>query len=201
MSSLLDILSAPIVRNVMSVRSESSGPYAVAFRAYEHVKFVAVLRGSFYLWVEGETKATTLRPGDCYMLTNGADYRVFNADVPETDAATFYATNRKIDGVVRWGAGRVDTVTIGCRATFNPQMADWLRDRLPPFIRIPGGTAAAVRFCSILTLLCGDPERAPGAAFVADRFVGILLAEVLRHVFAAGGVRRPQWFTDFATDI
>jgi len=185
----------------MSVRSESSGPYAVTFRAYEHVKFVAVLRGRFDLQLEGAVHATSLRQGDCYMLTNGAEYRIFNADVPETDAAALYAANRGIDGVVRWGDGPADTVTIGSRASFIPQTVDWLRHRLPPFIRIPEGTATALRFRATLTLLCEDPEGAAGSAFVADRFVGILIAEVLRHLLAVDDVQLPQWFSEFAPDV
>jgi len=51
-ASLLDVLSSPIVQGLMSVRSESSGPFAVVFRAYEHAKFVAVLRGRFDLQIE-----------------------------------------------------------------------------------------------------------------------------------------------------
>ncbi len=145
-ASLLDVLSVPIVQGLMSVRSESSGPFAVVFRTYEHAKFVAVLR------------------------------------VPETDAATLYSADRRMAGTVRWGDRVADTVTVGSRVIFNPEGAARIRDRLPPFIRIPAGTAEAVRFRAILTLLCGDPEEAPGAAFAADRCVGILLVQVVRHL-------------------
>jgi len=181
-SLLLDTLSVPIVQTVMSVRSESSGPYALQFRAYEHAKFVAVIRGRFDLQLEGEVRPTRLRQGDCYILTNGRPYRVFNASVPETDATALYSAKRAIDGVVRWGDGIADTVTIGSRAIFNPEGAAWLRDRLPPFVRIPAGTAEAERFCAIVTLLCGEPQGALCATFAADRYIGILLVQVLRHL-------------------
>jgi len=92
MAALLDSLSVPIVQRIMSVRSESTGPYALQFRAYEHAKFVAVLRGRFDLQLERESRPTRLRRGDCYMLTNGRPYCVFNASVPETDATTLFST-------------------------------------------------------------------------------------------------------------
>lgn len=183
---LLGIRSAPIVEGLMSVRSESSGPFAVRFPAYRHAKFVAVLRGRFDLQVDGETSAIRLRRGDCYVLTDGRAYRIFNADVPETEAAMLYAAERGADRVVRWGDGVVDTVTIGSRATFDPKGAAWLRGRLAPVIRLPSGTAEAARFRATLTLLCGEPGQAPGTAFAADRYVGILLVQVLRCLLAGG---------------
>jgi hypothetical protein len=178
---LFDLPSVPIVQNVMCVRSESSGPYAVAFRAFEHAKFVAVLRGGFDLQVEGEARAARLRQGDCYMLTSGRPYRIFNADVPVTDAATLYTSNRRPDGVVRWGNGNADTVTLGSRAMFNRAGAASLRAALPPCIRLPAGTLEAERFCAVLTLLGGEYQEAPGATFAADRYIGILLVQALRH--------------------
>jgi hypothetical protein len=198
MESLRDILSVPIVRKMLSVRSESSGPYAVCFRAYSHAKFVAVLRGRFELQLAGETTATSLQQGDCFMLTTGRAYRIFNADVPETDATTLYAADRRIDGVVRWGAGVMDTVTIGGRAIFNSAGIDWLRSRLPPFVRLPAGTVEAECFRAILTLLCGDPEGALGAEFAADRFVGILLVQVLRQLLTRDAAQTPIWLKEIA---
>ena len=127
----------------MSVRSESSGPYTVRFQAYEHAKFVAVLRGRFSLQIEGDTTPTHVRQSDGYVLMNGRPYRIFNADVPETDASALFSADRKLDGVVRWGDGAADTITVGSRVVFNPGVAAALRARLPSFIRVPGGTAEA----------------------------------------------------------
>lgn len=181
MDALAAELPVPMVRRALSVRSESSGPYAVAFQPYEHAKFVAVLRGGFELQLEGDATPTRLRPGDCYLLADGRPYRIFNADVPATDAGTLFSANRGADGIVRWGHGVVDTVTIGSRVLFNPEGVAWLRERLPPLVVLPAGAPEAVRFRAILTLLGTDPENAPGAAFVVDRYVGILLVHVLRH--------------------
>ena len=189
-ASLFDFLSASLVEECMSVRSESSGPYKVGFRAYEHAKFVAVLRGRLYLQIEGETTPIRVRRGDGYVLTNGRPYRIFNADVPETDATRLFSANRRLDGVVRWGDGAADTITVGSRVIFNPGAAAALHARLPSFIRIPSGTAEAVRFLTILKLLCGEPEGAPGATVAADKHIGILLVHVLRHLLAGDRNRK-----------
>jgi hypothetical protein len=186
-AALLDIPSAPIVQSLLSVRAESSGPFSVAFRAYEHAKFVAVLRGRFKLQLEGEPLPTLLRRGDCYALTRGSAYRIYNADVPDSDAAELFSTSRESDGVVRWGDATADTVTVGSRIVFSREGLAWLRDRLPPFIRIPAGTDEARRLRAILTLLHGDPADAFGANFAAERYVGLLLVQVLRLLRAREG--------------
>jgi hypothetical protein len=174
----------------MSIRSESSGPYAVRFHAYEHAKFVAVLRGRFYLQIEGETTPIRVRRGDAYALTSGKPYRIFNEDVPETDATTLFSADRRQDGVVRWGDGAADTITVGSRVVFNPGAAAALRARLPSFIRVPGGTAEASRFRAKFKLLCSEPEGAPGTAVAAEKYIGILLLQVLRHLLAGGRGRK-----------
>jgi len=166
------------------VRSESSGPFAVRFHAYEHAKFVAVMRGHFDLQIEGETTPTRVRRGDGYVLTNGSPYRIFNAVVPETDAGALFSADRRLNGVVRWGNGAADTITAGSRVVFNPDAAAAFRARLPSVIRVPGGTAEAVRFRAIVKLLGGEPKGVPGAIVAADKYIGILLIQVLRHLQA-----------------
>lgn len=156
----------------------------MGFQAYEHAKFVAVLRGRLYLQIEGETTPIRVRRGDGYVLTNGRPYRIFNSDVPETDAGALFSADRRLSGVVRWGDGAADTITVGSRVVFNPCAAAALRARLPSYIRLPRGTAEAVRFRAILKLLGSEPEGAPGATVATDKYIGILLVQVLRHLLA-----------------
>jgi hypothetical protein len=184
--SLDMLLSALKVEQLTSVRTESSGPFAVRFRAYEHVKFVAVLRGRFELQIEGEARTNAVPQGDCYMLTSGRPYRIFNANVPETDATVLFSTNRDANGVVHWGDGAADTVTVGSRATLNSEGAVLLRDKLIPFIRIPTGALEADRIRTILTLLSGEFVRGSGATLTADKYFGALLEQTLRYVLSNG---------------
>ena len=162
----------------------------VAFPAYEHAKFVAVLRGGFDLQIEGESTPIRLRRGDCYMLTNGTAYRIFNADVAATDAASLYAADSRIDGVVRWGEGVVDTVNVGSRKhTLNSKGAAWFRvDRLPPLIRIPAGTAeAALLSCHPYPTLRGSRERTG-----SDGFRGQVCRDSANTVFEPSTRRRGE---------
>jgi len=90
------------------------------------------------------------------------------------------------------GNGAADTITIGSRVVFNPGVAAVLRAGLPSFIRFPSGTAKAVRFSAILKLLCSEPGGAPGTDVVADKYIGILLVQVLRRLLADDRDRKPS---------
>jgi hypothetical protein len=107
--------------------------------------------------------------------------------VPDSDAAELFSIPRGSDGVVRWGDGSADTVTVGSRVVFTREGLPWIRERLPPFVRIPAGTAEAARFRAILTLLHADPTDALGADFAAERYVGILLIQAIRYLRARDG--------------
>jgi hypothetical protein len=187
---LLAFPSAPIVQRIMSVRSESGGPYALAFKAYEHAKFVSVLRGHFDLQIEGHAAPSRVREGDCYLLADGRPYRIFNAEVPETEAGAHFSAHRGADGIVRWGREAVDTVVIGSRVTFNSAGMTWLRDRLPPLVHLPAQTAEATGFRKILALLGSEPETALGSAAIADRCVGILLVQTMRYLKITAGFHK-----------
>src|SRR5882762_10758360 len=133
MDPLSDILTMLAVNRAIPLRFDSSGPYAMRFGPYEHVKFGAVLSGSFSLWVDGKPAPIRLEAGDCYLLTDGRPYRTFNSDgAAEIDGTAFFIANRDANGVVRLGDGPPDKVVMGGRFTFDREGAAWLREALPP---------------------------------------------------------------------
>ena len=95
------------------------------------------LCGSLSLHVDSEATPIRLKPGDCYLLTNGRPYRTYNApDVEETDGAAFFASARDGDALVRLGASPSDKVVIGGRFIFDPEAIGWFRKALPATIHI-----------------------------------------------------------------
>src|ERR1700754_2183719 len=105
MDPLSDILTMFTVEHAVPVRFESSGPYAMRFGPYEHVKFSAVLFGEVVLHVDG-ADPIQLVAGDCYFQTDGHPYRTFNsADAIEFDGTAYFNDHRGIDGVVKLGEG------------------------------------------------------------------------------------------------
>jgi hypothetical protein len=198
METLADILTLLAPRALMTVRTESRGPFSLSFRPYEHVKLVAVIRGAFHLQIVGEAAPISLRQGDCYMLPHGRAYQIFNAEVGTVDAASWFADHWDADGVVRWGGAPPDTITVGCRPTVSPEGAAWARSNLPPAIHMPAGDDEANRFREVLHLLRGEPASAFGSSVAAHRYVDLLLVQALRHCLANRPWNQPSWLAESA---
>src|ERR1700754_2883311 len=104
MDPLSDILTMFTVEHAVPMRFESSGPYAMRFGPFEHVKCSAVLLGHLYLLIEGQAEPVRLDAGDCYFHTDGRPYRTYNSlDAVEIDGADYFRENLDECGVVRLG--------------------------------------------------------------------------------------------------
>ncbi len=200
MDPLSDSLTMFTVQKVATIRFESSGPYALRFGAYDHIKFGAVLTGHLRLWVEGNPVPLELGPGDCYLLTDGLPYRTSNSDeAPELDGNGFFAGARGEDGVIRLGDGPPDKIVIGGRFVFDEQGAAWLREALPPMIHIKASSPAAGPLAATLALLGREAGGgAPGENVVVDRLADILLVQALRAHLAEHGRARVGWLAGLA---
>jgi AraC-like DNA-binding protein len=200
MDPLSDILTMLAVDRAIPIRFESRGVYAMRFGSYEHLKFGAVLLGHVYLWVDGEPAPIRLEAGDCYLLTDGRAYRTFNAEgIQEVDGTAFFKANRDANGVVRLGDGPPDKVVIGGRFTFDPEGAMWLREALPPMIRITADMAEAAPLRATLALFSDEANRgALGETVIIDRLADILLVQAIRAHIAAAPPERANWLAGFA---
>lgn len=200
MDPLSDILTMFTVNRAIPIRFESSGPYAMRFGHYEHVKFSAVLQGRLNLLVEGQAEPIRLEAGDCYFHTDGRPYRTFNStDAVELDGTAYFAQNRSVDGVVRFGEAPPDKVVIGGRFTFDEDGITWLREALPPLIHIRSGAPEADSLRDTLSLLSRETGRgAPGESVIIDRLADILLVQAIRTHLAASGAQAGNWLAGIA---
>ncbi|TIX90493.1 AraC family transcriptional regulator [Rhizobium sp. P44RR-XXIV] len=200
MDPLSDILTMFTVQRVATIRFESSGPYALRFSGYDHIKFGAVLTGQLKLWVEGNPIPLELGPGDCYLLTDGLPYRTSNADdAQEVDGNSFFAGARGEDGVIRFGDSPPDKIVIGGRFVFDEEGAAWLRDALPPMIHIKATSPAAAPLRATLALLGTEAGGgAPGEGVVVDRLADILLVQALRAFLSEVGPTQAGWLAGLA---
>jgi AraC-like DNA-binding protein len=200
MDPLSDILTMFTVQRVATIRFESSGPYALRFAGYDHIKFGAVLSGSLRLWVKGNPIPIKLGPGDCYLLTNGLPYRTSNSEnAQEIDGNIYFAGARGEDGTIRLGDGPIDKVVIGGRFVFDEEGAAWLRSALPPIIHIKASSPGAGplrRTLELLGLEAGGG--APGENVIVDRLADILLVQALRAYLAENGPGQASWLAGLA---
>ena len=195
MDPLSDILTMLTVERAASLRFESSGPYAMRFGGYEHIKFGAVLCGRLRLWVDGDPEHLDLGPGDCYLLTDGRPYRTSNCDnAAEIDGNAFFAERIDQDGVVRLGSEPPDKIVIGGRFAFDKEGAEWLRGALPTKIHIPASSPAAGPLSATLSLMRSEPcGTALGNTIMFDRLADILLIQAIRAHLAMAGPQAASW--------
>lgn len=195
---LSDILLAGRISGAIPVRFESRGGYAMRFPAFRHLKFGAVLSGSMELHPQNGPPLH-LGPGDVYLLTDGAPYVSRTGDHPEMDGQAYFASHRDLDGVVRFGAGPPEKVTIGGRFTFDEIGAEWIRRALPPAIRIPASSPFAAPMRTTLSLLVEETNAgAAGESLIVTRLADILLVQALRAYLAMNGGEAPTWLSALA---
>jgi AraC-like DNA-binding protein len=182
----------------MTVRFESSGPYAMRFPGAEHLKYGAVLSGSVELCPDG-APPIHISAGDCYLLTNGSAYTTRTADVPPIDGKSFFEANRDEAGIVRFGEGVPEKVVIGGRFTLDDVGAEWLRLALPPVIHIPAASPAAIPLRATLAVLGHEAgSGAVGEELVVARIAEILLVQALRAHLTLHGEQQRSWLAGLA---
>jgi AraC-like DNA-binding protein len=200
MDPLSDILTMFSVNRAIPIRFESSGPYAMRFGPYEHVKFGAVLSGALNLQVDGQHEPIRLEAGDCYFQTDGQPYRTFNSsEAAEIDGTAYFAANRSVAGVVRLGQGAPDKVVIGGRFAFDQEGVSWLREALPSVIHIKAASLEAGALRDTLSLLSREVGAgAPGESVIIDRLADILLVQGIRAHLAMSGPTTSNWLAGIA---
>jgi AraC-like DNA-binding protein len=195
---LSDILTAMRVESATPVRFESRGDYRMRFAPFRHLKFGALLRGTMTLQ-PGTGPAMTIGEGDCYLLTDGQAYVSSTAERPIFDGEAFFAAHRDRDGVVRFGDGPPDKITVGGRFTLDETGVEWLRLALPPAIHIPATSPSAAMLRMTLLLLTEELKAAgAGVDLVVDRLADILLVQALRAHLDINGEPRPTWLAGLA---
>ena len=186
MDPLSDVFTLLKVHSVLSARLEGTGPWALRFPAYRHVKFGGVIEGVRWLWIEGSEERVKLDAGDFYLLTDGRPY-CFASDptAPVRDGVQIMGEHLCEDGIVRFGSGGSRTAGAGGRFLFDDEMSGWLLELLPPLIIIRREAPQARALQPALDLIRLETEAVrPGAATVAGSLASIVLVNILRASLA-----------------
>jgi AraC-like DNA-binding protein len=174
---LSEVIALLQPRAVFSRPISGAGRWAVAYSAFGHPSFCAVLEGSCRLAVQGQ-RALTLEAGDFVLLpaTPGFTMSGFEAATPERLDPKVSAA--KV-GEVRHGrrGGRPDVRLLGGWFAFDSPDAALLVSLLPAVVHVRDAQRL-----SILVRLVGDEtgERRAGRDLVLTRLVEVLLIEALR---------------------
>jgi AraC-like DNA-binding protein len=194
MDPLSDVFSLLRAQSVLTARIEVSGPWALRFSPYQHIKFGGVLEGSFWLWMDDESARVKLETGDFYLLTHGDAYCTgSDPALDPVDGREILAICRCPDGIVRYGDGGERVSAAGGRFLFDDDASDLLLKLLPPLVHIPAASESAAPLRALLELLRLETEaRRPGAAVAASSLANMVLVQVLR-AHLASGLHTPGW--------
>jgi AraC-like DNA-binding protein len=174
---LSEVIALLQPRAVFSRRISGAGRWGVAYSAFGHPSFCAVLEGRCRLAVDGQ-RALTLEAGDFVLLpaTPGFTMSGFRAVRPVRFDPKVTSAHM---GDVRHGTrgGHPDVRLLGGWFAFDSPDAALLVSLLPALVHVRG-----VERLSVLVRLVGEEssERRSGRDLVLTRLVEVLLIEALR---------------------
>lgn len=180
---LSDVLSLIDARCVVSGGFTAGGSWGLRFWPRARLKLVAVVRGSCWISVDGESQQIELRGGDVAVV-NGRR-RVTLGSAVETLAVDMTAVfEASPSSVVRVSDGDAVAV-VGGHVEVNQIGEDLLLAALPTLTTIRAGTAEASAAAWLLERLLHEMvEHRPGGSAAAQGHAQLLLIEVLRAVVA-----------------
>ncbi|MFS4092265.1 AraC family transcriptional regulator [Streptomyces sp. AF1A] len=200
MDPLNDVLALLDMRSAQFARLEATGPWAISFPGYQHIKLGAVLGGACWVETEG-VRPVRVADGDCYLLGNGRPYRLSSdPGVPARPSSEVFS------GFVEGGTVRVapagsqpDAVVVGCGFHLDTANAAVLVDVLPPLVHVPAASDEAGAIRTALHMLRRETAAAEvGGALIVERLAHIVLVQVLRSHIAAQGATGRAWLTALA---
>ncbi|MCM2505506.1 AraC family transcriptional regulator [Aureimonas altamirensis] len=187
-----DVLSLLRPKSAISAGLDAGGDWAIRFPPHEGIKFNAVMRGSCWVQVEGESEAQRIEAGDCFLLTRGRPFK-FATDLalPAIESPTIY--DRAVDGIATCNGGG-DFFLIGGRFSFEGDHAALLFDALPAVLHVHDASAQAAVLRWALEQLADELKaQPPGGALMAEHLSQIMLLQVLRLWLASEATKAPGW--------
>jgi AraC-like DNA-binding protein len=189
---LSDVLSLLRPKSAISAGLDAGGDWAIRFPPHEGIKFNAVMRGSCWVQVEGESEPQRIEAGDCFLLTRGRPFQfATDLSLPAIDSPSIY--DRAVDGIATCNGGG-DFFLIGGRFSFDGDHTALLFNALPTILHVHDASAQAAVLRWALEQLAGELKaRPPGGALMAEHLSQIMLLQVLRLWLASEGIKAPGW--------
>ncbi|XHS78220.1 AraC family transcriptional regulator [Burkholderiaceae bacterium UC74_6] len=181
-----DILRVTRAESLVTGGFTAGGRWALRFPVPQKIKFFAVVRGSCWVWMDGEPEPVRFGAGDVGLLTAKRSF-VVSSDpgVEPVDAMSIFSGGHNPVG--RIGDGD-DFAYLGGHVLLDEASGRLLADVLPPWIHVPADSSQATSFRWLLEQLV--EERAadlPGAQLVSAQLAQMLFIQILRaHLQASG---------------
>jgi AraC-like DNA-binding protein len=182
---LSDVLSIIKPRTYVAGGFNMGGDWSVRFNSHDGIKCFAVVSGSCWLTVDGESEPIRLEEGDCVLLPNGRHFTMardpaFNpipiGDVPEADWRGGIATVN--------GGG--DAMILGGHFAFSGPHTEMLLGAMPSILRLRGDSDKVDLRWALERMRHELSEGQPGGIMVVEHLAHLLLVQALRLYLSRG---------------
>ncbi len=187
-----DVLSLLRPKSAISAGLDAGGDWAIRFPPHEGIKFNAVMSGSCWVKVDGQSQAQRIDAGDCFLLTRGRPFQfATDLSLPAIESPAIY--DRAVDGIATCNGGG-DFFLIGGRFSFEGDHAALLFDALPAILHVRDVSAqAAVLRWALEQLAVELRTQRSGSALMAEHLSQIMLLQVLRLWLGAQAADASGW--------
>ena len=190
MDPLSEVFSLLDIQSAATSRLETAGAWAVRFPPKPSLKFHAVLRGSCWITLPGESPCQ-LEAGDTFLLANSPAF-VLASDPQQAVEEASQVFAQLQSNIYHLGGD--ENVLLGGGFVFESGNAQFLLDALPPFLLIPAKEPEALVLRGILRMLDKELENTQmGSSLMTRRLGDILLVQVLRAYVNSHGPIKAGW--------
>ncbi len=198
MDPLSDVLSLLRIRNYHSASLTLGGNWAFNFPAREGIKFTALVKGSCWLQVHGESQPQQLQQGDCFLMTRGMPFTLFSdLSQPVMDSDGHFQTLAPDELALSYGGD--DTQLVGGRFDFTGIPTQLLLSTLPSLVHVQGNEPQALILRWALERFTSElQQKRPGRSLMNEHLAHIMLVEVLRAHLSTLDNNGIGWFFGLA---
>ncbi|MFD4622244.1 AraC family transcriptional regulator [Streptomyces sp. NPDC058475] len=182
---LSDTLALTDARCVISGGFSAAGQWALRFPRPDRLKITAVVRGSFWVALDGMSEAVLLEPGDAAVFDGSRPVVISSDPVLEpVDASRLFADAP--EPVVHLGEDdEADVVSVGGHVELGRAGEELLLHALPPLLHVRAADDEAPVLRWLLDQLLSELTAGrAGADFAADQLAQLMFVQVLRAYLA-----------------
>ncbi len=176
---LSDILKLTNATTVASGGITAGGAWAIRFPEMAKMKFVAIVQGGCWLYVDGQAQHIRIETGDVLLLTTQSGFILKgDAVAAPIDAMTVFGSSS--NHFVQLGIGE-DCRLIGGFVLLDPASGALLRDVLPALIHIQSSAAEASVLRWLLEQFVLERElQLLGGSLAASQLAQLMFIQILR---------------------
>ncbi|WP_406165184.1 AraC family transcriptional regulator [Streptomyces sp. NBC_00996] len=180
---LSDTLALTDARCVISGGFTAGGQWALRFPRPDRLKITAVVKGSFWVALDGMPEAVLLEPGDAAVFDGSRPFVVSSDPALEpVDASRLFADAP--EPMVHLGEGE-EVVSVGGHVELGRSGEELLLHALPPLMHVRAAAAEAPVLRWLLDQLLRELTAGrAGADFAADQLAQLMFVQVLRAYLA-----------------